>query len=111
LEENHPMIISSKFNSYWANDFRQEDFYGITQGSFQQSLDEIGSVFSEEKIFFKFHPPFFLFLAWRPPWLEVRIPQSLVAIGRVVSEKIKMWNVDGRTKSDGNSSPGWAKND
>jgi hypothetical protein len=27
--------------------------------SFQQSLIEIGSVVSEEKIFFKFHPPFF----------------------------------------------------
>ena len=31
-----------------------------TQESFQQSLVEIGSVVSEEKIFFKFHPPFFL---------------------------------------------------
>jgi UV DNA damage repair endonuclease len=30
------------------------------QESFQQSLVEIGSVVSEEKIFFKFHPPFFL---------------------------------------------------
>jgi hypothetical protein len=27
--------------------------------SFQQSLVKIGSVVSEEKIFFKFHPPFF----------------------------------------------------
>ena len=33
---------------------------GTTQESFQQSLVEIGSVVSEEKIFFKFHPPFFL---------------------------------------------------
>jgi hypothetical protein len=33
---------------------------GTTQGSFQQSLVEIGSVVSEERIFFKFHPPFFL---------------------------------------------------
>jgi hypothetical protein len=33
---------------------------GTTQGSFQQSLVEIGSVVSEEKIFLKFHPPFFL---------------------------------------------------
>ena len=32
---------------------------GTTQGSFQQSLVEIGSVVSEEKNFFKFHPPFF----------------------------------------------------
>jgi hypothetical protein len=31
-----------------------------TQETFQQSLVEIGSVVSEEKIFFKFHPPFFL---------------------------------------------------
>jgi hypothetical protein len=28
LEENHPMTISSKFCSYCANGFRQEDFYG-----------------------------------------------------------------------------------
>jgi hypothetical protein len=27
LEENHPMTISSKFCSYWANGFRK-DFYG-----------------------------------------------------------------------------------
>jgi hypothetical protein len=46
---------------------------GTTQGSSQQSLVEIGSIVSEEKIFFKFHPPFFLFLAWRPSWLEVGI--------------------------------------
>jgi hypothetical protein len=63
-------------------------------------LAEIGSVVSE-KIFFKFHPPFFLFLAWQPSWLEVGITghnfgrrpfhQSLIAIGPVVSEeKIKM---------------------
>jgi hypothetical protein len=31
-----------------------------TQESFQQSLVEIGSVVAEEKIFLKFHPPFFL---------------------------------------------------
>jgi hypothetical protein len=70
-----------KLLSYWANGFKQEDFYGnfpvsyvklssavaailvgglkcqtkfwkgITQGSFQQSLVKIGSVVSEEKIF------------------------------------------------------------
>jgi hypothetical protein len=28
LEENHPITISSTFCSYWANGFRQEDFYG-----------------------------------------------------------------------------------
>jgi hypothetical protein len=35
-------------------------------------LVKIGSVVLE-KIFFKLHPPFFLFLAWQPPWLEVGI--------------------------------------
>jgi hypothetical protein len=63
-------------------------------------LVEIGSVVSEEKIFFKFHPPFFLFLAWRPSWLEFGITgqfwkgavqelfhQSFVAIGPLVSEE------------------------
>jgi hypothetical protein len=37
-----------------------------------ESLVKIGSVVLE-KIFFKLHPPFFLFLAWQPPWLEVGI--------------------------------------
>jgi hypothetical protein len=36
---------------------------GNTQWSFQQSLVEIGSVVSEEKIFFKISSPFLLFLA------------------------------------------------
>jgi hypothetical protein len=39
---------------------RTQFWKGTTQGSFQQSLVEIGSVVSEEKIFFKFRPPFFL---------------------------------------------------
>jgi hypothetical protein len=43
---------------------------GTTQGSFQQNLVEIGSVVSEEKIFFKFFIPFFYFelgghLGWK----------------------------------------------
>jgi hypothetical protein len=37
---------------------RTQFWKGITQRSFQQSLVEIGSVVSEEKNFFKFHPPF-----------------------------------------------------
>ena len=44
-----------------------------TQESFQQNLVEIGSLVSEEKIFFKCHPPFFLFLAW---WPSVKIGKS-----------------------------------
>jgi hypothetical protein len=40
---------------------RTQFWKGTTQGSSQQSLVEIGSVVTEEKIFFKFHPPFFYF--------------------------------------------------
>jgi hypothetical protein len=36
-------------------------------------LVEIGSVVTEEKIFFLISSPLFLFLAWRPTWLEVGI--------------------------------------
>ena len=46
---------------------------GTTQGSFQQSLVEIGSVVSEEKLFFLISSPVFLFLVWWPSWLEVGI--------------------------------------
>ena len=124
------MTISSKFSSYWANGFRQEEFpigpyvklssavaailvgglkcrtqiwKGSTQRSFQQSVVEIGSVVSDKNICLKFIPPFFLFLAWRPSWLKVRITGHNFGRGpskdhstkiwlQVVSEeKIKMW--------------------
>ena len=78
---------------------------GTTQGSFQQSLVEIGSVVSEEKNFFKFHPPLFSIFSlaailvgsrdhrtqfWKGA-IQGPFHQSLVAIGPVVSEeKIKM---------------------
>ena len=44
--------------------WRTHFWKGTTKGSSQQSFVEIGSVVSEEKILLKFHPPFFLFLAW-----------------------------------------------
>ena len=40
--------------------WRTQIWKGTNQGSFQQSLVEIVTVVSEEKIFFKFDPPFFL---------------------------------------------------
>jgi hypothetical protein len=40
--------------------WRTQFWKGTTQGSFQQSLVDIGSVVLEEKIFFKFHSHFFL---------------------------------------------------
>jgi UV DNA damage repair endonuclease len=43
-----------------SRDQRTQFGKGAIQESFQQNLVDIGSVASEEKIFFKFHPPFFL---------------------------------------------------
>ena len=71
----------------WGTQF----WKGTTQGSFQQSLVEIGSVVSEEKIFFKFHPPFFLFLAWRPSWLEVGITGRKFGMGPSKDHSTKAW--------------------
>jgi hypothetical protein len=74
---------------------------GITQGSFQQSLVEIGSVVSEEKNFFKFHPPLFSIFSlvaildgsrdhrtqfWKGA-IQGSFHQCFVAIGPVVSEE------------------------
>jgi hypothetical protein len=52
---------------------------GTTQGSFQQNLVEIGPVVSEEKIFFKFHLPFFYF------WLTYSIFQHAYGKHNLVS--------------------------
>jgi hypothetical protein len=54
-------------------------------------LVEICSVVSEEKIFLKFHPPFFLFLAWRPPWLEVGITGHIFGRGPSKDHSTKVW--------------------
>jgi hypothetical protein len=73
---------------------------GATQGSFQQSLVEIGSVVSEEKIFLNFHPPFSIFSLvailvgsrdhrtqfWKGA-IQGSIHYRVVAMGPVVSEE------------------------
>ena len=64
---------------------------GTTQKSFQQILVEIGSVVSEEKICLKFHHPFFLFLAWRPSWLEVGITGHNFGRGSSKDHSTKVW--------------------
>jgi hypothetical protein len=63
------------WNSHWMVLFQKfiRRFGPSTKMAPTAELSLIGSVVSEEKIFFKFHPPFFLFLAWRPSWLEVGI--------------------------------------
>ena len=63
---------------------------GTTQGSFQQSLVEIGSVVSEEKNFLNFIP-LFLFLAWWPSWLEVGIIGHNFGRGPSKDHSTKAW--------------------
>jgi hypothetical protein len=70
---------------------RKQFWKGTTQGSFQQSLVEIGSVVSKEKIFFYFIPSFFLFLAWRPSWLEVGITGQKFERGPSKDHSTKVW--------------------
>ena len=86
LKGTHPGTIPARFGLIWFSGFRGEDLNAIfyqnmpnlhnryisaerkisqfwkraIQESFQQSLVDIGSVVSEEEIFLKFHPPFFL---------------------------------------------------
>jgi hypothetical protein len=62
LSQNVPIFELYQHNAnlfYIYYGFFMNFEVGTTQESFQQSLVEIGSVVSEEKIFFKFHPPFF----------------------------------------------------
>jgi hypothetical protein len=54
-------------------------------------LVEIGSVVSEENIFFKFHPPIFLLLAWRPSWLEVGTTGHNFGRGLSKDHSTKVW--------------------
>jgi hypothetical protein len=48
---------------HWRTQFSK----GTIQGSFQQSLVEVGTIVSEEKNFFLFHPPFFPKLLYFKP--------------------------------------------
>ena len=83
-------IFSNSSHLEWRAGLSDTILKGTTQGSFQQSLDEIGSVVSE-KIFFKFHPPFFLFLVWRPSWLEIGITGNNFGRRPSKDHSIKVW--------------------
>ena len=75
LKSSSLCLYSSNLGTFWL---KIEQFWPFEKNSifsngdhlgyrtaltdtFQQSLVEIGSVVSEEKIFLKFHPPFFYF--------------------------------------------------
>jgi hypothetical protein len=79
---------------------RTQFWKGTTQGSFQQSLVEIGSIVSEEKIFSNFIPLFSIFSLvailvgsqdhrtqfWKGA-IQGSFHQGFVTIGPVVSEE------------------------
>ena len=106
LKGDHPRIISAKCGWDWLSSFRGEDFKKISP------------------------PPFFLFLAWRPSWLEIGITRHHFGRGPSKDHSTKAWlqlaqwflrrrlkcemlTDERRTTSDGNSSHGlkarWAK--
>ena len=66
LEGNHLRIISAKFGWDWLSSFRGEDFFLISY-------------------------PLFLFLAWRPSWLEVRITGHNFGRGPSKDYSTKVW--------------------
>jgi hypothetical protein len=53
---------------------------------FQQSLVEIGSLVSEEKIFFKFHPPFFYFLLGGHLGWKSGSPDTILEGGQMIMQ-------------------------
>ena len=66
LEEDHPRIISAGFGWDWLSNFRGEDFFLISS-------------------------PLFLFLAWRPSWLEVGITGHNFGRGPSKDHSTKVW--------------------
>jgi hypothetical protein len=70
---------------------RTQFWKGTTQGSFQKSLVEIGSVVSEERILFKIHPVFFSVLVWRPSCLKVGITGHNFGMGPSKDYYTKVW--------------------
>ena len=66
LKGDPPKIISAKFGWDWLCSFRGEDFFLISS-------------------------PFFLFLAWRPSWLEVGITGHNFGRGPSKDHSTKVW--------------------
>jgi hypothetical protein len=64
LEENHPLTISSKFCSYWANCFRQEDFYGLCKLEKKGGWN-LKKIFSDETT-----EPISTKLCWNDSWVH-----------------------------------------
>jgi hypothetical protein len=66
LEGDHPRIITAKFGWDWLSSFRGEDLFLSSS-------------------------PLFLFSAWRPSWLEVRITGHNFGRGPSKDHSTKVW--------------------
>jgi hypothetical protein len=81
--------------NYWANLNQTLLKWSLDGRSFQQSLVEIGSVVSEEKFFFKFHPPFFLICIIGQKGDEIKKKSSLKLLSQFqpnFAEMILRWS-------------------
>jgi hypothetical protein len=80
LKGTHPETIPARFGLIWFSGFRGEELNVI----FYQNMPNLHGQL-------KFHPPFFLFLAWRPSWLEVGITGHNFGRGQSKDHSTKVW--------------------
>ena len=80
----------SNLGTFWL---KIEQFWPFEEISIFSNGGHLGyrTALMDEKIFFKFHPPFFLFLAWRPSWLEVGITGHNFGRGPSKDHSSKVW--------------------
>jgi hypothetical protein len=85
LKGTHPGTIPARFGLIWFSGFRGEDLNVI----FYQNMPNLHNQYiSAER---KISSPLFLFLAWRPSWLEVGINGHNFGRGPSKNHFSKIW--------------------
>ena len=97
LKGTHPRTIPARFSVIWFSGFRGEDLNVI----FYQNMPNLHNRYklAERKIWLilkqqwtiKMSSPFFLFLAWRPSWLEFGITEHTFGRGSSKDHSTKVW--------------------
>ena len=94
LRGTHPGTIPARFGLIWFSGFRGEDLNLI----FYQNMPNLHNRYiSAERKISQINPeymlnyPFFLFLAWRPSWLEVAITGHNFGRGPSKNHFSKVW--------------------
>ena len=90
LKGTHPGTIPARFGLIWFSGFRGEDLNVICYQNMPNLHNRYISAESSNGQL-KFHPPFFLFLAWRPSWLEVGITGHNFERGPSKDHSTKVW--------------------